>query len=121
VSKCVSHSDQRQAMVSGDSNCEVVALAGTTLLLLQLLSLAMAGNLMVVGTDRIGVGSSHNGEATHSVSDPTVFGFGMASFTVLNTVSDDKTTLEVPLAEAVSPGFGTLSTKFRDDGDFWVV
>lgn len=121
VSKCVWHSDQRQTMVSGDSPCELLGLGGTTLLLLLLLSLAMAGNLMVVGTDRIGVGSSHSEDATHSVSDTTVFGFGMTSFPGLNTVSDDTTTLGMPPAEVVNPDFWALSAKVERDGDFWVV
>jgi hypothetical protein len=108
-------------MASGESTCELLGLGGTTLLLLQLLSLATAGNLMVVGTDRIGVGSSHSGEVTHSVSDTIVFGFGMASFPVLNTVSDDTTTLGVPPEEVVNPGFWALSPKVERDGGFGVV
>lgn len=109
--------------MSGDSNCELLGLEGTTPLLpllVLLLSLGMAGNLMVVGTDKIGVGLSHNNEATQSGSDAIVFGLGTASFPVLNAVSDDRAVFRVALAVVADADFCALSTRLRD-GDFWAV
>ena len=61
----MSHSDQRQAILSGDSDCELAGFGCTTL---QPLLLSLAGNRIVVGTDRMG--------AAHSVSGMIVFGSG---------------------------------------------